>query len=106
MKADYPKDAGKGAAVLGFAQAKVMNDFLSRACKNGDLSRDGIVKAAHELSGVDTGGLTATTLDYTKLGQPSTRAAFIARPADVDGGLKQLGDPLESDEAKSFNPGS
>jgi hypothetical protein len=67
------------------------------------LSRQGLVKAAHELSGVDTGGLVAGKLDYTKVGQPSTRTVYIARPAKVVGGLKPLPSTFESDTAKSYD---
>lgn len=102
MAQAYPKDTPKGIAVLGFAQGRLMYDVLNQACQDGDLSREGIVKAAHELNHVDSSGMFAAPLDYTKVGEPSTRAAFLARPADVTGGLRQLGGVLETDEAKSF----
>jgi ABC-type branched-subunit amino acid transport system substrate-binding protein len=101
-KAAYPKDTPKNAAVLGFAQAKVMYSILDKACSDGDLSREGIVKASRELSDVATSGMLASKLDFTQLGKPSSRAVYIARPADVTGGLTQVGGVLESDEAKAF----
>jgi len=65
------------------------------------------VKAFRSLSNLDLGGLTAGPLDYTKVGQPSTRTVFIMRPADVPGGLKQEGQAVESDEAKNYQiPGT
>jgi ABC-type branched-subunit amino acid transport system substrate-binding protein len=105
MATAYPKDTPKGISVLGFAQGRVMYDILAKACQNRDLSREGIVKAARQLSNIDTDGLLAAPLDYTKVGQPSARAAFIGRPADVKGGIKQLGGVLESAQAKSFDTG-
>ena len=51
---------------------------------------------------MDTGGLISGPLDYTKLGEPSTRSIYIARPADVIGGLKSLPGTFESDTAKSY----
>jgi len=38
------------------------------------------------------------------LGQPPTRAVFLARPANVVGGLKGLGGTFESDTAKTWKP--
>ncbi len=99
----YPKDAPKNAALVGFVEGKVMYSALDQACKNGDLTRDGIVKAARQLEGISTGGLTAGPLSYNQLGQPSSRGAFLARAAKVEGGLKQVGtEPLESDLAKEY----
>ena len=46
----------------GYAQAEVMDDILKKACDNKDLSREGIVKASRQLSGVDTGGVIAGPL--------------------------------------------
>jgi ABC-type branched-subunit amino acid transport system substrate-binding protein len=96
------KDA-KASVQFGYVQAQVMYEILNKACQNKDLSRQGLIKAAHELSGVDTGGLVSGTLDYTKQGQPSTRSVYIARPADVIGGLKPLSGTFESDTAKSYD---
>ena len=36
---------------FGWAQGEVMNEILEKACEDGDLSREGIVKAARELDG-------------------------------------------------------
>jgi hypothetical protein len=58
-----------------------MYETLQRACDNGDLSREGIVKAFHELSDLDLDGLTAGPLDYTQVGEPSSRTTHIpSRP--------------------------
>jgi ABC-type branched-subunit amino acid transport system substrate-binding protein len=102
----HPKDTAKAAVGFGWSQAEVMNEVLKQACKNKDLSRAGLVKAARQLSNVDLDGLTAGPLDYTKVGQPSSRAVYVARPADVDGGLKVEGEAVETDEAKSYDVGA
>src|SRR4051812_27583971 len=99
----YPKSDPKASVQFGWAQAEVMYQILNKACENKDLTRAGLVKAAHELSGVDTGGLIAGPLDYTKAGEPATRAVYIARPADVTGGLKALPGTFESETAKSYD---
>jgi ABC-type branched-subunit amino acid transport system substrate-binding protein len=103
FQAAYPKSDPKASVQFGWAQAEVMYEILNKACGNKDLTRAGIVKAAHELSAVDTGGLIAGPLDYSKAGQPATRAVYIARPADVTGGLKALPGTFESETAKSYD---
>ena len=103
---DHPKDTPKGAVQFGYVQGKLMHDILDQACQNKDLTREGIVKAARELSDVETDGIVAATLDYTKVGEPSERAVYLAKPADVPGGLKQEGDAFESDLAKSYDVAS
>jgi ABC-type branched-subunit amino acid transport system substrate-binding protein len=103
FQAAYPKSDPKASVQFGWAQAEVMYEILNKACENKDLTREGLIKAAHELSGVDTGGLIAGPLDYTQAGQPPTRAVYIARPADVTGGLKALPGTFESETAKSYD---
>jgi ABC-type branched-subunit amino acid transport system substrate-binding protein len=102
---DHPKDTPKGAVQFGYVQGQLMDEILTKACDAKDLSREGIVKAARELSSVDTKGIVAGTLDYSKVGEPSERAVYLAQPADVPGGLKQIGDAYTSDEAKNYSVG-
>jgi len=101
----YPKEVPKASAPFGYAQGKLMYEILNQACQNKDLSRAGLVKAAHQLKNVDTGGLTAAPLNYTNVGQPSERAVYIARPANVPGALKAFPQTFESDTAKSYEVG-
>jgi ABC-type branched-subunit amino acid transport system substrate-binding protein len=101
--AAYGKKDAKASVQFGFAQARVMNDILTKACGDKDLSRAGIVKAARELSAVKTDGLVSGDLDYSKLGQPSTRSVYITRPANVIGGLTALPKTFESSTAKSYD---
>jgi ABC-type branched-subunit amino acid transport system substrate-binding protein len=98
----YPKEVPKASAPFGYMQGKLMYEILNHACQNKDLTRAGIVKAAHQVKNLDTGGLTAAPLDYTSLGQPSERAVYIAQPADEPGGLKALPQTFESDTAKTY----
>jgi ABC-type branched-subunit amino acid transport system substrate-binding protein len=102
----YGKKNAKASVQFGYVQGKVMYEILNKACQNKDLSREGIVKAARQLSGVDTAGLVAGTLDYTKLGEPSTRAVYLSKPANVTGGLTPIKGVFESDLAKSEKSGS
>jgi ABC-type branched-subunit amino acid transport system substrate-binding protein len=100
----YGKKNAKASVQFGYVQAQVMHEILNKACSNKDLSREGVIKAARQLSGIDTGGLVAGALDYAKLGQPSSRSIYIARPANVIGGLQPLEGTFESDMAKSYDP--
>jgi hypothetical protein len=99
----YPGQDPRAAVQFGWAQAQVMYDSLNRACQDKGLSRAGLVKAAHEVSGIDTGGLIAQPLDYTKKGQPAERAVYLARPADVAGGLTPLPQIFDYPTAQSYN---
>jgi ABC-type branched-subunit amino acid transport system substrate-binding protein len=101
----YPKEVPKGSAPFGYMQSQLMYEILNQACKNKDLSRGGLVTAAHQLKNVQTGGLTAAPLNYTSAGQPSERAVYIAQPASVPGGLKALPKTFESATAKSYEVG-
>jgi hypothetical protein len=61
----------------------------------------------HQLSAVDTGGLIAGPLDYTKAGEPPSRTVYISQvDATAPGGLKVVEGPIESGPAKSYKPGS
>ncbi len=101
----YPKEVPKGSAPFGYMQSQLMYEILNQACKNKDLSRGGLVTAAHQLNNVQTGGLTAAPLNYTSAGQPSERAVYIAQPASVPGGLKALPQTFESATAKGYEVG-
>jgi ABC-type branched-subunit amino acid transport system substrate-binding protein len=106
FRKSYPKELPKASAPFGYAQARLMYEILDKACERNDLSREGLIKAAHQLSGVDMGGLTAAPLDYTKPGQPSERSVYIARPADVPGGLQANQETYESETAKDYDVAS
>jgi ABC-type branched-subunit amino acid transport system substrate-binding protein len=94
-------------SVFGYVQAKVTKDLLQKACDGKDLTRQGLLDALHKLSGVDTGGLVAGTLDYTKAGQPPSRTVYISQvDAAVPGGLKVIGGPVEAEPAKTYQPGA
>jgi ABC-type branched-subunit amino acid transport system substrate-binding protein len=99
----YPKGVPQQAVVTGYSQAQVMDEILKQACENKDLSRAGLVTAFRQLSGVDTQGLVAGDLDFTKVGQSSTKAVYAH---DVDkaapGGLKTVGDILNYPTAEGY----
>ena len=51
----YPKGVPQQGVITGWTEAQITHEALKKACENKDLSREGIVKAFRELSGVDTG---------------------------------------------------
>ena len=99
----YPKGVPQQAVVTGYSEAQVMKAVLDKACAAKDLSREGIVSAFRQLSNVDTQGLVAGDLNFTEVGQASSKAVFAH---DVDknapGGLKTVGDVLNYDTAQSY----
>ena len=99
----YPKGVPQQAVITGHSEAQVMGAILDKACENKDLSRAGLVKAFRELSSVDTKGLVAGNLDFTKVGQSSSKAVYAH---DVDkaspGGLKTVGEVLRYPTAEGY----
>jgi len=99
----YPKGVPQQAVVTGYSEAQVTEAALKKACENKDLSREGIVNAFRQLSEVDTQGLVAGNLDFTQVGQASSKAVF-AHDVDKDapGGLKTVGDVLNYETAQNY----
>jgi ABC-type branched-subunit amino acid transport system substrate-binding protein len=92
-------------SVFGYVHARVTKDVLQKACDNKDLTRQGVLTALHQISGLDTGGLIAGTLDYTKAGQPPSRTVYISQVDEsVPGGLRAIGGPVEAEPAKAYQP--
>jgi len=92
-------------SLFGYAQALVTKEVLQQACDNKDLTRQGMLDALHSLSNVDTGGLVAGPLDYTKPQQPPTRTVYISKvDASAPGGLVPVGAPVEAEAAKAYQP--
>jgi ABC-type branched-subunit amino acid transport system substrate-binding protein len=106
--ANFPKGTPKYSVDAGFAQAKLMYEVLQRACAAKDLTRAGLVKALRGMDAVDTGGLVAGTLNYSKLGVPPSRSVYLSKvDPKLPGGLAVLGAVRESVNAKAYEvPGS
>jgi ABC-type branched-subunit amino acid transport system substrate-binding protein len=103
FKKHYPKGLGQGAVVAGWAESEVMNQVLQKACANKDLTRQGVVSALHSIGNLDTGGLIAEPMDFTKLGQPSEKAVYVLGiDKSAAGGAKVIEGPYTSPTAKAF----
>ncbi len=103
----FPKGEPKYSITAGYAESKVMFEILKQACADGDLTREGVQKAVRKLDNVDLGGLVAGTLDYSKLGQPPSRATYISTvDKAADGGLKvEGGEAQTSKNAEAYQVG-
>ena len=104
FKEKYPKELPQVGATTGWAEAEVLKQVLQKACDDKDLSREGITKAFRSLSSVDTQGLIAGTLDFSKVGQSSGREVYVTSvDRNEEGGLRVEGDgPYLSEAAKSY----
>jgi len=103
----FPKGLPQGAVVAGWAEGEVMNQVLKKACDNKDLSREGLVSALRSVDNVDTGGLIAAPLDFSKIGEPSEKPVYVLRiKKGAAGGAEAIGDPYLSDTAKDYSPSS
>jgi ABC-type branched-subunit amino acid transport system substrate-binding protein len=99
----FPKGTPKYSVDAGYAESKLMYEVLQAACANKDLTRPGLVKALRGLQGVDTGGLVAGTLNYSKLGVPPSRSVYISKvDAKAPGGLSVQGAPQASPNAQAY----
>jgi ABC-type branched-subunit amino acid transport system substrate-binding protein len=90
--------------VWGTAAADVMRQILDQACKDKDLTPEGVSKAKDELGTVDTGGL-AVPLTF-KTGQSPSDSSYIFRAADVPGGATAVSDKFVGDDVAGFMSGS
>lgn len=95
-------DSGPSANVnVGYLAGMSFQSLLEKACKDKDLTREGLLAALKKTT-VDTNGLSPN-LDFTKPGEPSSRASVISKPdSSVPGGLATLQPSLESDAAKNY----
>lgn len=98
-EAVHPGDPTLGV-VFGTAAADTMRQILDKACKNGDLTPEGVSKAKDELGTVTTGGL-AVPLKF-ETGKSPSDASYIFRAADVPGGAKSVSDKFVGDDVAGF----
>lgn len=101
----YPKGDAKYSVNAGYAESKGMFELLAKACENKDLTREGLQKALRQLDAVDMQGLVAGTLDYSELGNPPSREVYLySIDEKTKGGVKQIGEPFATENAKAYEP--
>jgi ABC-type branched-subunit amino acid transport system substrate-binding protein len=104
--AKYPDQVKNASPFVGYGygQGVIMHTILDAACKQGALTRDGVLKAYQSLKTVQTDNLIAT-LDYSKPGQTPARGVYIVKPdSTVAGGLTQVQDLFTAPFAATFTP--
>ena len=103
-KQAYPKGVAQQSVIAGWAMSEVGKKIFEKACENKDLSREGLINAYRSLSGVDTGGVVAAPMDFTKVGQPSTKTVYVLKTTKKnEGGQEAVGGPYESPNAKNYS---
>ena len=106
IKTEYDKrfsaDQPNYAVNSGYSEGIVWAEVLKKACDNGDLTREGILKARTEVTAVSTEGMNGEQ-DLSDPGAPATRESFITKPdPNVPGGLSIVSDLAASEAAKSY----
>jgi ABC-type branched-subunit amino acid transport system substrate-binding protein len=100
-KAAYPDVTPSLGVLVGTGMAALMNQVLDAACKNGDLTRAGVLSAFESLKNADTGGLVVPIRGF-KHGQSPSLESFVLQPADAPGGAKLLEDATEGEFASKI----
>jgi ABC-type branched-subunit amino acid transport system substrate-binding protein len=102
--AAYPDQPKSIFIMYGYAQGQIMAQILEAACKNNDLTRDGLLKAFQSLKDVQTNGLVAE-LNYSSVGQIPARKVYVVRPdSKAEGGLTQVQDLFAAPLATTYQP--
>ncbi|GGU54286.1 branched-chain amino acid ABC transporter substrate-binding protein [Lentzea flava] len=93
-------EAGTLNTVHGYTVAMAFVAVLEKACGKKDLTRDGVLRAFHDTTGLTTKGITGP-LKFSLVGRPSSTQSYMTRPdANVPGTLKVVEDLYESELVK------
>lgn len=87
--------------MFGYYQMQTVVALLEKAVENGDLSREGIIKASKELGTVTYGGLTGD-YEYGEERNPSRATGLFKIVDKPEAGGLELIEKVESDAAKEF----
>ncbi len=90
--------------IFGTASAELMRQIIEKACAatGGTPTRQAMVDAKNQLSGIDANGLVVP-LDYTKgVKKSPSFKSYILQPADAAGGAKSLTEePIQAEGVES-----
>jgi ABC-type branched-subunit amino acid transport system substrate-binding protein len=96
----YPELEPNASVDHGYVVAVAFAAILEKACEKRDLTRDGVLRAYHDTSKVETDGLTGD-LRFSLVGRPSTTLSYLSRlDPGTPGGLAVVADLFESDLVK------
>jgi ABC-type branched-subunit amino acid transport system substrate-binding protein len=103
-EAEYPKGTpSSNGSLYAYAGAQIADAALTKACEDGDLTRQGVLDALRSIDALDTGGTIAGTLDFTDPAEPPSREIYIAKVSkDVPGGLEPLGEAQTAADAEEY----
>ena len=100
--AKYPGEQPGYGVPAGYLEALVWEAILTKACENGDMTREGLLEARLSLDDVDAKGLS-DNMDLTDPGQPPVRSAYVLEiDAATPGGQKIVDGPVLSEDAKAY----
>ena len=96
------KEAPNIGVMQAYVTGLVWGEVLKQACSDGDMTREGVLKAKSKVTSVNSQGLGGA-LDFSKEGAPSSREAYILQPDQAaPDKLKIAAELFESDEAKKY----
>lgn len=95
-------DPYTSSVLTGYLAGLVWEGVLNKACENGDMTREGVLKAREELDSLDTKGITAE-LDLSDPGAPPTRKDYMVKVStEKVGGTELIGEVFEAPELKDY----
>ncbi|MFI2635260.1 ABC transporter substrate-binding protein [Streptomyces collinus] len=77
-KKKYPDSLVDSGVLSGYNAAQLMGTDLKKACENGSLAREDVVKAHRSQSGVDVG--LGTAQDFSDKAQPANTSTYVYKP--------------------------
>ncbi|MEU6908644.1 ABC transporter substrate-binding protein [Streptomyces coeruleorubidus] len=77
-KKKYPGSLIDSGVLSGYNAAQLMGTDLKRACKNGSLAREDVVKAHRSQSNVDVG--LGTAQNFSDKAQPANTSTYVHKP--------------------------
>ncbi|NUR41585.1 MAG: ABC transporter substrate-binding protein, partial [Streptomyces sp.] len=89
--------------VAGWTAASAFGEALKKACKNKDLTREGVDRALLTINDFDLGFGPAQ--DFTDPKSSSSRESVILQPdKTVTGGMKVVREAKASEAAETYSP--
>ena len=90
--------------IFGYTQARIVHQILEKAVADGDLTREGVVKAFESLSQVDMGGLLNPISYGTKCEDkiPVTASSIFSVDPTAPTGLKRIVKSIDSPAVKEY----
>lgn len=104
VKKFAPNQAPDYYFIFGYTQARIVHQILEKAVADGDLTREGVVKAFESLSDVDMGGLLNPISYGTKCEDkiPVTASSIFSVDPTAPTGLKRFVAKIDSPAIKDF----